>query len=319
MKNTLNVVRNQLKVIIALGLLAILIIETIRGLTGFPTPTVGPQEQEGVQSPIEAWGAFAGQFAYFTVWTNILFVLTILFSWVFRIKINPYWRNAIATYLMIMLVVFFALIAPQIKWDKHWWITFILFWQHLGVVIIGLWWFFTTKTETKTKLGRSMLLTATIPAMYLGFAIAIYIAFKIVPYNFLNFKNSLNLNLPLFASISLAIGIIIGIGLLTILFSWIFTSANSWKAISVRRGKKGGKASAAAKRRNIFSSNKLKNSQTQTQSIKQMQEPEIIMEEITIEIPVTDQKTKPIKKKTIFLKRLSKNKKSNNQKKSSKK
>ncbi len=320
MKNTLNVVRNQLKAIIALGVLAILIIETIRAITDFPTPVVPHEGQDGIKSPMQAWGNMVGQFAYFTIWTNILFVLTLVLSWVFRIKINPYWKNAIATYLMVMLIVFFTLIIPYMNWKSNWWIIFILMWEHLGVVIIGLWWFFTTKTETKTKLGSSMLLTATIPAIYLGFALTLYFVFQIAPYNFLNFKNSLNLNLPFYASVIVSISIIIVIGLITILFSWLFTNIDNWKAISVRRGKKGGKKSP--KRRRVLLSKQMQNPPIQTQDIQQMQQPEIIMEEITIEIPIDNKKINPIKKKVVLMKKkimekLSKDKKPSDQKKSS--
>lgn len=248
MKNTMSVVRIPLQVIVALGLLAILVIEIIRPFTEWPSNIMGPFDEKG--TPYAIWAPFAAQFAYFTVWTNVLFVFTLMVAWIFRSKVNPYWKNAIATYLMVMFVVFCLIIAPYANWGRSSWLTFMLLWQHLGVVGVGLWWFFTTKTDTKTNLGQSTLITLIVPFLYIIFAVIIYFSLDVAPYNFLNFRNAFNANLPLAWSVILSIAVIIAITLIVIGFNWLFVSINNnWKAASVKRGRKGGRVASRKNRR----------------------------------------------------------------------
>ncbi len=239
MKNTMNVVKIPFQVIVALGLLAILIIEIIRPYTNIPEAPFGPVETAG--SVYQVWNNFAAQFAYFTTWTNIIIVLTILASWVFRIKIKAYLKNAVATYSMIMLLVFFTIIAPYTNWSRNWWLTTMLIWQHLGIVAISLLWFFTTKTKQKTKLGQSTIITLTVPIIYIIFTTIIYIVLNVAPYNFLNFKNAFNAGFSLPISITLSVVVIIVIGLLTFGFNWLFVIANNNKKtmnVALKKNKK---------------------------------------------------------------------------------
>lgn len=247
MKKTMTKIRIPFQIVISLTVLAILIIELIRPFTNFPTGGFGPKNPQG--TPFEIWSPFAADFAYFTIWTNIIIVFTLFVAWVMRAKVNPYWRNAVATYAMVILVVFFTLIIPYMDWTASWWLITIRIWQHLGIVLIALWWFFSTKTETKTHLGQSTLITLMIPLGYFIFTTIIYFILNVAPYNFLDFKNAFKANLALPLSIAMSSLTIVVILLLFIGFNWLFVMANNHKALSVKRGKKGAVGSENAKQK----------------------------------------------------------------------
>lgn len=210
--------KNKLKVSIqiigALFLIAINLIEFIRPATNWPnTIATVNQDQTEIYFSDDIWskfGSFGAQFAFFTNWTNWLFIGTIIYGWIFQKYINSYWKNALSTYLLITTIIFFMILSPFLKWGKSMWVDYIWIHEHFLVSIAWFIYILTTPTVRIKSWKKSVWITLSVPLVYFFFTLGIYINsnFTIAIYPFLNFANIFNLNLSIFNSILLSIIVI---------------------------------------------------------------------------------------------------------------
>ncbi len=227
----------------AVAMLFMLIIDIQYSFTGWPRQTIiiTPDQDKILQSiSIHNYLGDWSVFAYFTMLSNCVAVVSIVLCWIFNIKMKAQYRNAAFIYMLVTAIIFWIAIAPIMPWGSSSYFDFIYVYEHLlAVMLTGLWWFSYKPETIGFKQGIKAVLW--LPGLYLAFSIIFYISIngKVAIYPFLNFANMFNLNLPIFGSIVLAIVIITLVISLFVALSWLVNYLN------IRRMQKENKKNSA--------------------------------------------------------------------------
>lgn len=207
-----------------------LIVDCIHPWTNWPRVTLHiSDKQESMSESISIYKYLGNWsiFFYFTVITNIIVVVVITISWIFRIKFTKEFKMIIATYSIITAGVFWTSLAPFLPWGQNWYFDFIYIHQHSLIFIIYAFWMWDSPTKKK-KSKYTWWKLFSFPLVYLLMQIIFYASIdgKVAAYPFLHFKNFFDLNLPLGWSILLGVVVTGAIAGLFALIYWLLTLAN---------------------------------------------------------------------------------------------
>lgn len=179
----------------------------------------------------EVFSEFWVQFGSFAVWANCLFVLTLAYNKVLMFKVNPYWKNAIITNMIVTFLLFISLVSPTSTWGLSSWADFTRIYQNILVPAIAIIYFMTTRDRWETNMSKSTLLTLIVPWIFLIAAFVVYFIYSpnIAFYSFFNFENTFDANFNLAFSIFVTSVIIVAFLLAIIIVNSFVAKANHAK------------------------------------------------------------------------------------------
>ena len=211
---------------VALVMLSILILEMQRHWTNTPGYTlyINADSVQGKLARGTSIGDYLHEwstFAYFTTWSNIVFVLPFTVIALLNIKVPTRFKMMFTTYLTITFFVFWTSLAPFLPWGQSSYFDFISIYEHCIPFFICIVWSFANRTEAIKKEKSSYLYMMILPIVYLVFIIifSIAIKFDVSVYPFLNFKNWFGLDLSIGVSVLMSI---ISIGVCALIFIFTF-------------------------------------------------------------------------------------------------
>ncbi len=171
--------------------------------------------------------------AYFTTWSNILFVFPLFFSSIFNFKVKQNIKLIIITYLFISSLIFWLFISSDMPWGEFAYFDFQNTYEHSIVLIFAIFWLIIDKEKEEIKFDWKLPLL--FPTIYIAFA-----AFlnglskgKVAVYQFLNVTNWFNLKLDTGVSILLFSLTIFLIAILIIAIYWTFVKIFNFKCIKI--------------------------------------------------------------------------------------
>ena len=215
---------------VAIIMISILTLEMQRHWTGVPSYTFYIKEGSvqdnlakgtNIGDHLHEWSTFA----YFTSWSNFVFVIPFAIIVFLNIKIKAKYKMMFTTYLTITFVIFWTSLAPFLPWGQSSYFDFISIYEHCIPFLICLVWTFANGRKAIKKEKSSYLQMMIIPIVYLIFitVFSIAIRFDVAVYPFLNFKNWFELNLSIGVSTLLSIISVIVCAFIFMFTFWLLT------------------------------------------------------------------------------------------------
>lgn len=181
-------------ILLSTVMFGILVFEIQSSWTKFPeiklNIEVGSKEdilirESSIKNFLGPWGTFA----YFTEWSNILFVVPFTLANVFNLQIKRSVKFVFMTYLTVTFFVFWGALAPFAPWGQSAALDFNLSYEHaIPFTVCALWLYWTPSKEPIPYAFKELLI---FPTLYLIFILIFTAAVKgeVAVYPFINFTD----------------------------------------------------------------------------------------------------------------------------------
>lgn len=170
--------------------------------------------------------------AYFTVLSNLFFVLVFFCGWTLKLKIPSWIILASFVYMFITFLVFWTSIAPFLPWGQNSYYDFINVHEHLIVFLMCALFYFNSKI-TKLPLLKTYCLVMIFPICYLLFTTILYAATTAAVYPFLNYGDYFSLHMPLGVSIFVTLLTIGAIAVLFFIYCYVLCDLSKFKKMKI--------------------------------------------------------------------------------------